>query len=70
MARNRAIIEENLATIEDWLERNSEFVSWTPPHGGLLALLEYRLDVPSFESGEPAGRGAQRDAGARIGVRI
>ncbi len=45
--RNRAIIEQNLETIEEWLERNREFVRWTPPRGGLLALLYYNLEIPS-----------------------
>lgn len=49
VARNREIIQANLATIEDWLERNAEYVSWTRPVGGLLALLGYRLDIPSLE---------------------
>jgi aspartate/methionine/tyrosine aminotransferase len=31
-----------------WVER-SGFLSWTPPRGGLLALLRYELDVPSLE---------------------
>lgn len=45
--RNRGIIEQNLETIESWLGRNEPFVSWTRPHGGLLALLEYKLEIPS-----------------------
>ena len=45
--RNRAIIEQNLATIDAWVARNDEQVRWTRPHGGLLAMLAYRLDVPS-----------------------
>ena len=45
--RNRGIIEQNLATIDGWIERNDEIVSWIRPYGGLLAMIEYRLDVPS-----------------------
>lgn len=45
--RNREIIEQNLETIDAWLERNAEFVSWRRPQGGLLALLAYRLEIPS-----------------------
>ena len=30
-------------------EERSEYLSWTPPRGGLLALLRYELDVPSLE---------------------
>jgi aspartate/methionine/tyrosine aminotransferase len=49
VARNRKIVQENLATVEVWLERNREFVRWVPPKGGLLALLAYTLDIPSMD---------------------
>ncbi|CAN5589855.1 aminotransferase [soil metagenome] len=49
IARNREIIVQNIGTIEGWLERNRDDVAWTRPAGGLLALLEYRLDIPSLE---------------------
>jgi aspartate/methionine/tyrosine aminotransferase len=39
IARNRRIIEANLATASDWMRDRSGFLSWTPPRGGLLALL-------------------------------
>ena len=32
-----------------FVEERSEFLSWTPPRCGLLALLRYELDVPSLE---------------------
>jgi aspartate/methionine/tyrosine aminotransferase len=47
--RTRAIVEANLATAKAWFERHAEFVSWTPPRGGLLALLRYAFDIPSLE---------------------
>lgn len=47
LERNRGIIAQNLETVEAWLERNETFVRWTRPHGGLLALLEYKLEIPS-----------------------
>ena len=47
--RNREIVARNLETTEGWLESNAEYVRWTAPEGGLLALLEYRLDIPSLE---------------------
>ena len=47
--RNRGIIAANLAATERWLARHADILSWTPPRGGLVALLRYRLDVPSRE---------------------
>jgi aspartate/methionine/tyrosine aminotransferase len=47
--RTRAIVEANLAAARAWFDRHAEFVSWTPPRGGLLALLRYAFDVPSLE---------------------
>ncbi len=49
VARNRAIIERNLATAERWLAAHRDLVSWTRPRGGLLALLRYNLDIPSLD---------------------
>jgi aspartate/methionine/tyrosine aminotransferase len=47
--RNRKIIGHNLEATQRFVEERSEFLSWTPPRGGLLALLRYELDVPSLE---------------------
>jgi len=47
--RNRGIIEANLATASAWLAERSDMLSWTPPRGGLLALLKYNLPIPSLE---------------------
>jgi aspartate/methionine/tyrosine aminotransferase len=47
--RNRKIIGQNLEATKRFVEEHSEFLSWTPPRGGLLALLRYELDVPSLE---------------------
>jgi aspartate/methionine/tyrosine aminotransferase len=47
--RNRKIIGQNLEATKRFVEERSEFLSWTPPRGGLLALLRYELDVPSLE---------------------
>jgi len=49
VARNHAIVEQNLAAAERWFAEHQDVVSWTPPRGGLLALLRYRLDIPSRE---------------------
>src|SRR5215212_3984992 len=47
--RNRKIIGQNLEATNRFVEERSGFLSWTPPRGGLLALLRYELDVPSLE---------------------
>jgi aspartate/methionine/tyrosine aminotransferase len=47
--RNRRIIETNLATASQWMAERAEFMSWTPPRGGLLALLKYDLPIASLE---------------------
>lgn len=49
VARTRSILTRNLATMHDWLARHADIVSWTPPRGGLLALLRYRLDISSLD---------------------
>jgi aspartate/methionine/tyrosine aminotransferase len=47
--RTRSIVEENFQTIEVWLAEHGDIVRWTRPRGGLLALLEYDLDIPSMD---------------------
>jgi aspartate/methionine/tyrosine aminotransferase len=47
--RNERIIAANFAATERWLARHAELLSWTPPRGGLVALLRYRLEIPSRE---------------------
>jgi aspartate/methionine/tyrosine aminotransferase len=47
--RNRKIIGHNLEATKRFVEERCEYLSWTPPRGGLLALLRYELDVPSLE---------------------
>jgi aspartate/methionine/tyrosine aminotransferase len=48
VARNREIIVANLAAASTWIDARRDFVSWTPPKGGLLALLKYDLPVDSL----------------------
>lgn len=48
-ARTRGIVEENMQVATAWFDEWGELVSWTPPKGGLLALMKYNLDVPSSE---------------------
>lgn len=47
--RTHRIVEENLDFARGWFAEHSEFASWTPPNGGLLALMKYQLDIPSLE---------------------
>jgi aspartate/methionine/tyrosine aminotransferase len=47
--RNQAIIAANLATANEWVAAHDGLVSWKPPRAGLLALLHYRLDIPSLD---------------------
>jgi aspartate/methionine/tyrosine aminotransferase len=48
MLRNRDIITANLAAATHWIDAR-DYLSWTPPRGGLLALLKYDLPIPSLE---------------------
>ena len=48
VARNTEIIRANLATAGQWIAERSSFLSWTPPRGGLLALLKYDLPMDSL----------------------
>jgi aspartate/methionine/tyrosine aminotransferase len=47
--RTRQIVAENLPFAERWFVENADLVSWTPPQGGILALMKYQLDMPSLE---------------------
>jgi aspartate/methionine/tyrosine aminotransferase len=47
--RNERIIRQNLATANAWVEEHADLVSWKPPRAGLLALLHYRLRIPSLQ---------------------
>jgi len=47
--RNQRIIGSNLDTATKWMADRSDLLSWTPPRGGLLALLKYELSMPSLE---------------------
>ena len=49
LQRNAAIIEANLATANRWVAEHAGLLSWTPPRGGLLALLRYNLDISSLD---------------------
>lgn len=47
-ARTRSIVAENLDFAERWFAENGDLVSWSPPLGGLLALMKYELEMPSL----------------------
>jgi len=47
--RTGRIVAENLPFAERWFAENAELVSWTPPRGGILALMKYQLELPSLE---------------------
>lgn len=49
VARNHAIVAANLATARAWFAAHADVATWTPPRGGLLALLRYDLPMPSRE---------------------
>jgi aspartate/methionine/tyrosine aminotransferase len=49
VARARRISSQNLARARQWVAEHGDLVSWTPPRGGLLALLRYRAPIPSRE---------------------
>ena len=48
VARNTRIIDANLAVAAAWIAERP-YLSWTPPRGGLLALIKYDRDVPSLD---------------------
>jgi len=48
VARNTDIIVANLAAAAAWIDARRDVLSWTPPRGGLLALLKYNLPVDSL----------------------
>ena len=47
--RTQRIVTRNLATAEAWFAAHADVAAWTPPRGGLLALLRYALDIPSLD---------------------
>ena len=47
--RTQAIVRQNLETAKAWFAEHEDVVSWTPPRGGLLALMRYALDIPSLD---------------------
>ena len=48
LARNRAIVRENLAAVDKWVAAESH-VSYVKPMAGTTALIHYDLDIPSYD---------------------
>jgi aspartate/methionine/tyrosine aminotransferase len=68
--RTQRIVAKNLETARAWFAENTGTVSWTPPRAGLLALMSYRLDVPSLELSDRLARdyGVMLAPGSAFGV--
>ena len=48
LRRNRHIVRENLAILDDWIKENPHFF-YTRPKAGTTALVYYDFDIPSYE---------------------
>ena len=57
VARNTRIITANLATATRFMAEHGSYLSWTPPRGGLLALIKYDLPIPSLELADKLAMG-------------
>lgn len=50
-ARNRAIVRENLAVLDEWIKGKREF-GYVKPFAGTTALVYYDYDIPSYRFAE------------------
>jgi len=57
IARNHAIVEQNLCVADAWFEENADIVTWDRPRGGLLALVRYVADMPSSQLADTLASG-------------
>ena len=48
LARNRGIVRENLAILDDWVN-STPCMRYTKPQAGTTALVYYDLDIPSYD---------------------
>ena len=46
--RNQAIVRENLAILDEWMQAHPHFY-YTKPQAGTTALVYYDFDIPSYE---------------------
>jgi len=47
MDRSKHILMENLALLQQWVDENSDWVSFVPPKAGGMAFIKYELDMNS-----------------------
>jgi aspartate/methionine/tyrosine aminotransferase len=47
LARSRAMVRQNLATLDGWIREQGGAVSYVRPKAGTIALLRYSFDMPS-----------------------
>jgi hypothetical protein len=47
LARTRTIIRRNLPRLEEWIHSHDDVLSYIPPVAGAIALVGYRLPIPS-----------------------
>ena len=47
LARSRAMVRQNLATLDRWIQEQGGVVSYVKPRAGTIALLQYSFDIPS-----------------------
>jgi aspartate/methionine/tyrosine aminotransferase len=45
--RSKRILNENLALVSEWVNKNKEYVSLVPPKAGGMAFIRYHIDVNS-----------------------
>jgi len=49
LKRNRQIISENLAILQEWVRKRDKLFSFIPPRTGAIAFLKYSLEINSTE---------------------
>jgi len=49
VARTRRIVAANLVTADAWFAEHADLATWTRPRAGLLALMRYAAEMPSWE---------------------
>lgn len=49
LQRNRAMLGDNLAMLQEWIAERPEHFSMVPPEAGGMAFIEYRYDISSTE---------------------
>jgi aspartate/methionine/tyrosine aminotransferase len=49
LKRNRQIVLENLAVLQDWVRKHDRLFSFIPPRAGAIAFLKYSMNINSTE---------------------